>query len=162
MRRMQTLRKKANEMGVDTQNSPGRTKRTRKPAASTPAKKPKLKKELDDHDSDEDWLAHLVTPSFSDDNGSTEGVKQQPMTPPSSADTTNAKKQVGAKSRVSPRKGAKKDYKSLGDPFGALENANDSNGEKIFGNEKSQSEDSAASDGDFGTEADRTNPTAEI
>lgn len=158
---MQVLRKKANEMGGAPQNSPGSTKRSRAPAASTPAKKPKLKKELDDHDSDEDWLAHLVTPSASDENGSTEGVKQE-MTPPSSADTTNAKKQVPAKSRVSPRKGAKKDYKSLGDPFGALKNAKDSNGENIFGHDKSESEDSYASDGDFGTEANRTEPTAEI
>lgn len=163
--RMKALRKKANEMGVSPQVSPGSStaKRPRAPAPGTPAKKPKLKKTqkgVDDQDSD-DGKALLVTPTSSDDSGSTEVVKQA-MTPPSSAETTKAKKAVRAKSRVSPRKGAKKDYKSLGDPFATMDNVNDSSGENIFGHDKSESEDSAASDGDFGTEAINTEAPTEI
>lgn len=149
--RMRALRKKANDMGVAPQASPSNstTKRPRGSASATPAKKAKLnkiKEEFDDDDSDEDGNGHLVTPSSSDDT--TEGMTK-PMTPPPSAEKA-------AKSRVSPRKAAKKDYKSLGDPFVALDNAEDSNGEVIFGTEKSDSEDSAASDGEFGAEATKT------
>lgn len=147
--RMAALRKKAKDMGTTTEASPTSSTKKRSrapPTPTTPTKKPKLSKyyqELDDHDSDEDGMAHLITPS----SDGAEDVE------PSPAETTQ-----GAKSRVSPRQKAKQDYKSLGDPFVAMENA-DSNGEKIFGHDKSESEDSAASDGEFATE---TNQIVEI
>lgn len=97
-------------------------------------------------ESDEDD-AGVVTLSSSDDDE--EGV-EKPITPPMSAKSTTKTKTVSTKSRVSPRSsGKKKDYKTLGDPFVAFENTLDSNGEKIFNRDRSLSEDSAASDGEF-------------
>lgn len=159
--RMKALRKKANDMGVapEASSSNSTTKRSRGTAPTTPVKKAKLNKTekvFDDDDSDEDGNGHLVTPSSSDDL--TEGMTK-PMTPPPSAEIIKAKKTV--KSRVSPRKAAKKDYKTLGDPFVALDNAENSSGEVIFGTDKSESEDSAASDGEFGAEATKT-PEPEV
>lgn len=51
------------------------------------------------------------------------------------------------KNRASPRKASKKDYKALGDPFVALNGTID--GEKVFTTDKSESEDSYASDPEF-------------
>ncbi|MCJ1462306.1 hypothetical protein MMC07_000906 [Pseudocyphellaria aurata] len=155
--RMGALRKKAKEMGDFPFSSKGAaTKRPLATASTTPAKKQRVKKtksEIDDDDSEEDGKAFLVTPTQSVDN---ECVKNEPITPPSSA-----KKVHATKSRVSPRKAAKKDYKAIGDPYVSMEN-NDSNGERIFGDEKSESEDSAASDGDFRAEFVQTIPVVEI
>ncbi|KAK3170002.1 hypothetical protein OEA41_009387 [Lepraria neglecta] len=53
------------------------------------------------------------------------------------------------KARISPRKTAKKDYKALEDPFVGV-NAIDVDGEKVFGTDKSDSEDPYASDEEFG------------
>lgn len=162
--RMKALRKKANEMGVSPFSlKSAATKRPLATATGTPVKRRKVEKtksEIDIDESEEEGKALLATPTNSDDN---EGVKIGPMTPPSSAKPAKGKKEVHAmKSRVSPRKAAKKDYKTLGDPYVAMENANDSNGEKIFGEEKSESEDSAASDGDFRAELIQAIPVVEI
>ena len=53
------------------------------------------------------------------------------------------------KARISPRKTAKNDYKALEDPFVEV-NAVDVDGEKVFGTDKSDSEDLYASDEEFG------------
>ena len=53
------------------------------------------------------------------------------------------------KSRISPRKGTKKDYKKLGDPFVEMKGTTNADGEQVFDTEKSDSEDSFASDGDY-------------
>lgn len=155
---MKALRKKANEMGFAA--SGGTSKRPRASATTTPVKRAKFnntKKETDDRDSDEDGNLP-ATPKSSEESASIEGVIKV-ITPPSSAD---AKNQVRPKSRVSPRKATKKDYKSLGDPYLAMENTQDSNGERIFEHDKSDSEDSAASDGEFGADAVKAEPVMEI
>ena len=54
------------------------------------------------------------------------------------------------KSRASPRKTIKKDYKKIEDPFADLQDATDGEGEKVFGTDKSETENSQASDEDFG------------
>lgn len=152
---MKALRKKANEMGLPAQAGPA--KRPRASATTTPVKKAKLNKnnkETDDRDSDEDGNVPVTPKSSSEDSGS---IVTKNMTPSPS----DAKNQVRLKSRVSPRKAAKKDYKSLGDPYQAMENTQDSNGERIFEHEKSDSEDSAASDGEFAG-APKTEPVMEI
>ena len=53
------------------------------------------------------------------------------------------------KPRISPRKGSKKDYKKLGDPFVELKGTTNTDGEQVFDTEKSDSEDSFESDGDY-------------
>ena len=53
------------------------------------------------------------------------------------------------KTRVSPRGISKKDYKALEDPFPTT-NATDGEGNTIFEADKSSSEDSAASDEEYG------------
>lgn len=70
------------------------------------------------------------------------------------APTPSAKREktVGGrvtKARISPRKTAKKDYKALEDPFVRV-NAVDVDGEKVFGTDKSDSEDPYASGEEFG------------
>lgn len=154
---MAILKRKANEVG-GAGSSSGTPKRSRASAVNTPVKKRKLNKAQSEvkNESDEDETADIITPSSSDaDNEVTEGLGK-PMTPPMSANTTETKKGVSTKSRVSPRSSAKKDYKTLGDPYIALENALDTNGEQIFQKDKSDTEDSAASDGEFRTESKRT------
>ena len=52
--------------------------------------------------------------------------------------------------RVSPRKGKKTDYKKLDDPFVTMDNAEDENGNNIFGEPVgTESEDTYATDGSF-------------
>ena len=52
--------------------------------------------------------------------------------------------------RSSPRNNAKKDYKSIGDPFATMENAKDENGNNVFGPPSgTESEDTYATDGSF-------------
>ncbi|KAL9628012.1 MAG: hypothetical protein Q9164_007420, partial [Protoblastenia rupestris] len=53
------------------------------------------------------------------------------------------------KMRISPRSTGKKDYKALEDPF-VNTNATDGEGNEIFKEEQSDSEDSCASDGEYG------------
>lgn len=50
------------------------------------------------------------------------------------------------KPRVSPRKSTKKDYKALEDPFVAMNGTIDGDGENVFDTDKSDSEDTYASD----------------
>lgn len=154
---MAVLRRKANELGGASSSS-STAKRPRAAAVSTPVKKRKPNKAESkvQNESDEDEEADVITPSSSDDEV-TEGF-EKPMTPPMSAKTTKTTKGAPTKSRVSPRSSVKKDYKTLGDPYIALETAVDSNGEPIFGKDKSDSEDSAASDGEFRTESNRIEP----
>lgn len=45
-----------------------------------------------------------------------------------------------------------------GDPFVAMDNANDSNGEKVFCNDKSASKNGAANNGEFGAVPIKTKP----
>ena len=145
-------------------SSSGTAKRSRASAVNTPVKKRKLNKVQNEvkNESDEDEEADVITPSSSDaDNEVTEGFGK-PMTPPMSAKTPKTNKGVSTKSRVSPRSSAKKDYKTLGDPYIALENAVDTNGEQIFQKDKSDAEDSAASDGEFRTESNRIEPEVTV
>lgn len=52
--------------------------------------------------------------------------------------------------RVSPRKDKKVDYKKLGDPFITMENAEDEDGNNVFGEPSgTESEDTYATDGSF-------------
>ena len=61
------------------------------------------------------------------------------------------------KARASPRKAGKKNYKALVDPFPNLDDATDGEGGKMFGTDKSDNEDSCASDGEFALEKVITN-----
>lgn len=89
---------------------------------------------------------------------------EQEATPPETDDnaptTPNNKRQktIGGRvvKRASPRKTAKKDYKKIEDPFTELNDATDGDGEKVFGTDKSDSEDSQASDREFGGEQEKT------
>ena len=52
--------------------------------------------------------------------------------------------------RASPRKGKKTDYKTLDDPFFAMDAAKDANGNNVFGEPSAtESEDTYATDGSF-------------
>ena len=52
--------------------------------------------------------------------------------------------------RASPRKGKKTNYKALEDPFFAMDNAKDENGNNVFGEPSAtESEDTYATDGSF-------------
>jgi len=84
-----------------------------------------------------------ATPPETDDNA--------PSTP-----SNKRQKTIGGRvtKRLSPRKAVKKDYKKIEDPFMEMNDATDGDGEKVFGTEKSDSEDSQASDGEFGKEKD--------
>ncbi|MCJ1426391.1 hypothetical protein MMC29_004294 [Sticta canariensis] len=159
--RMAILRRKANEVG-GAGSSSGTAKRSRAPAVNTPVKKRKLSKAPSEVQNESDEEPDVITPSSSDaDDEVTEGFGK-PMTPPMSAKTTKTNEGVSTKSRVSPRSSAKNDYKTLSDPFIALGNALDTNGEQIFQTDKSDTEDSAASDGEFRTESNRIEPEVTI
>lgn len=76
------------------------------------------------------------------------------LTPPKTPVWNNNKTLSGrvSKSRISPRKKAKKDYKKMEDPFVDLKDVTDENGEAMFQREKSESEDSYPTDVEFGQE----------
>lgn len=105
---------------------------------------------------------------FSDDESVAEGKEEteQGATPPESETEDNAattpnhsakrQKTISGrvtKARISPRKSGKKDYKALDDPFVAMDTTLDANGEKVFDIEKTESEDSYGTDGEFGKAA---------
>ena len=88
--------------------------------------------------------------------------EEQELTPPAtdsgeqqdkaSKNNKQRQKTIGGrvtKARVSPRKTAKKDYKALEDPFVALKAETDGDGEKVFNTDKSDGEDSFASDAEY-------------
>ena len=84
-----------------------------------------------------------------EDNEADNEADNETTTPAPSA---KRQKTIGGritKARVSPRKISKKNYKALEDPFAAVD-ATDGEGEKVFGTEKSESEDECATDDDFG------------
>lgn len=60
--------------------------------------------------------------------------------------------------RISPRKTTKKDYKAMMDPFKDIEAANGKGEDRIFDTEKSSSEDTYASDGEYVKPADGSVP----
>ncbi|KAK4690342.1 hypothetical protein P7C71_g6428, partial [Lecanoromycetidae sp. Uapishka_2] len=104
---------------------------------------------LSDTLSDEESMADTgndseqeATPPDTDDNVA-------PITP-----TNKRQKTIGGRvvKRASPRKTAKKDYKALEDPYARMADTTDGDGEKVFETEKSDSEDSYASDATFGKE----------
>lgn len=87
---------------------------------------------------------------------------EQEATPPDTDTCENAPKTPGAaakrqrtiggritKPRLSPRKSAKKDYKALDDPFVDMNGTVDGDGNKVFDTDKSDSEDTFASDAEF-------------
>jgi len=94
--------------------------------------------------------------SMADTGNDSEQEATPPETDDNAAPTNPSKKRqktVGGrvtKTRASPRKALKKDYKKIEDPFTELNDATDGDGEKVFGTDKSDSEDSQASDEEFG------------
>lgn len=145
---MKVLRKKANELGVTPLAKPASaTKRARAPANPAPSKKAKVAKKIMEEvlsDEEEESKVIVATPpsiaSAGDDSFEEIGTL---------APSKKAMKAANTKSLVSPRKASKKDYKALGDPFPSMEDGNNSNGENLFRNVKTESEDSAASDKEF-------------
>ena len=100
------------------------------------------------------------TDSYSDDtkpavDDGSEGMVSSAETEDENASTTPAPKRQKTLSgrvtkRVSPRKGQKTDYKKLDDPFVTMANAEDDEGENIFGAPSvTNSEDTYATDGSF-------------
>ena len=93
------------------------------------------------------------TKSAVDDGG--EGMVSSAETDDENASATPAPKRQKTLSgrvtkRVSPRKGQKTDYKKLDDPFVTMANAEDDDGENIFGTPSAtNSEDTYATDGSF-------------
>ena len=133
--RMKALRKKAASLGITPKESPVTgTKRALVSAPNTPSKKAK-KTNAKNKEVDEGLDLDVTPPTTSEIN-----------TPKSSA--------TKPKARGSPRKNLKKDYKAVSDPFVSM-NATDSNGEDVFGIDKSESEDSYDND-EFKGEAIKT------
>lgn len=133
--RMKALRMKAKGIsGPSNQSCPAAvksgpvtpSKRTREPTSSTPKKRGKKNKNIKAEHSDDETLLANTPPSS---NG------QQPLSP------------IGKESqaRISPRNVAKKNYKDITDPFIKLNSSH----ENLFEDSKSESEDSAGSDGEF-------------
>ena len=73
---------------------------------------------------------------------------------PTTPNPSKRQKVIGGRvtKRLSPRKNAKKDYKTIGDPFSTMEAAKDENGNNVFGPpSRTESEDTYATDGSFKT-----------
>ena len=90
-----------------------------------------------------------------------DALAQQLGTPPKSSKKTQ--KVIGGrvtKARTSPRSATKKNYKALGDPFIGTTFLN-SDGEKVFPTDNSDSEDSSTSDKGFNGEFDDVVKTEE-
>ena len=140
---MKLLRTKAKGIaGPSNQSSPAAvksepaslSKRIREPTSSPPKKRGKKNKGIKaEHSEDETILA--VTPPSSDG--------QQP--PPAIKIESQAPIQKESQARISPRNVARTNYKDITDPFIKLNSSNQS----LFGDSKSESEDSAGSDGEF-------------
>ncbi len=106
---------------------------------------------------------------MADTGNDSEQEATPPQTDDNAAPATSANKRqktIGGrvtKTRASPRKTLKKDYKKIEDPFAELNDATDGDGEKVFGTDKSDSEDSQASDEEFGKDhADAVVKTEEV
>lgn len=102
------------------------SKRIREPTSSTPKKRGKKNKDVKAEHSDAETIL-AATPPSSDG--------QQPLSP--------IRKESQA--RISPRNVVKKNYKDITDPFIKLNYSH----ENLFEESKSESEDSAGSDGEF-------------
>lgn len=132
---MRLLRTKAKGIvGPSNQSSPAAvksepaslSKRIREPTSSTPKKREKKNKGIKaEHSDDETILA--VTPPSSDGQQPPPAIKKE------------------SQARISPRNVARTNYKDITDPFIKLNSSNKS----LFGDSKSESEDSAGSDGEF-------------
>lgn len=82
-----------------------------------------------------------------------DSVDIAPITPNDSSKLQKTISGRVTKARISPRKSAKKDYKTLEDPFVAMNSTVDADGEKVFDTDKTMSEDSYPTDGEFGKAA---------
>lgn len=111
------------------------SKRIREPtSSSTPKKRGKSNKGNNikaEHDSDDETVLGDTPPSSAD------GQEEPPLSPPIGTESQQA--------RISPRNVAKKNYKDLTDPFLKFNSSH----ENLFDESKSESEDSAGSDGEF-------------
>ena len=130
----------------------------------------KVKKEMQSETEEDDEDLNIsdnikpATPPETPDNkagvfGTTSGSRQ--MTPTPSAKMHKVSTGRISKSRCSPRKNIKKDYKALEDPYLGMEAVEDGDGEKIFKEEADESEDMAAADEHFEAgfaEAEESNP----
>ena len=98
-------------------------------------------------------IAHDIS---DDESVNDEDEDGQAATPPKTPIRNNNADKVLAgrvtKARVSPRKTMKKNYKMMVDPFNDMQDATDETGERIFAQEKSDSEDSYPTDVEFGQE----------
>lgn len=132
---MKALRTKAKGIaGPSNQSSPTAaksepvtpSKRIREPTSSTPKKRGKKNKDIKAEQSDDETLLAVTTPTFDG---------QEPPSPISKE----------SQARISPRNVAKKNYKDITDPFLKLNSSH----ENLFEESRSESEDSAGSDGEF-------------
>ena len=131
---MKALRSKAKGIaGPSSQSSPTAvksdpatpSKRSREPLSSTPKKRTKKSKGIKAESDDETVLA--ATPPSSDGQEAPSPIRKD------------------AHTRISPRNMTKKNYKDISDPSTMLNTSH----KNLFGDNKSESEDSAGSDGEF-------------
>lgn len=146
---MKRLRKKAAAMGISTKQARGKSTTTEKSGA----KSGKAKKAADDtddtdedeNDKDEGFIDGDLTQKTSGEEVSggdrSKAIKVEPA--------LKQRQTIGGritKLRSSPRKASKANYKLLQDPFSTLETSEDVNGDRVFEEGKSSSEDTMASD----------------
>ena len=173
---MGAIRKKAGKMGLTATPTPVTTNRCTALATTKGRSKKATSGDLIKKENDVDQEENLVPTNSSSDeiNGSLNDRNTQLSTPPktlcnqdtitvnteddvltpatktaSSAATNKVIAGRVTKNRASPRKLSKTDYAHLDDPFATIDADTDGDGEKVFGDAPSSSEDSAAEDDAF-------------
>lgn len=143
---MKALRKKAAGLGITPHQSPiTGSKRALVAASGTPSKKAKLNGKTKDID---EGASQDFTPPASSKNDGTAKPDRKVNAPKSTIPKPKT-------ARVWPRKTIKNDYKAIGDPLVSMDHATDSNEEKVFSDQKSESEGSHDDD-DFEGEVIKT------